>query len=127
MTGEPNRPTPMGRALGATLGRLTDVEMALQLREFPRMRDDRCKSCAFRTGTLPNGCEETVLDALTCVLTTEPFYCHLNMHDGKPTRICDGWLAAIGATTRVVPGPELMALANTWKEKRGSVTPGGMK
>jgi len=53
---------------------------------------DRCSSCAFREGTVPNGCPETVLDAIKCVIEGVPFMCHHNMVDGKATEVCRGWL-----------------------------------
>lgn len=57
-------------------------------------KDERCKSCAFREGTLPNRCADTVLDASKCMLEGHEFHCHIDMEDGKPTRLCAGWEAA---------------------------------
>lgn len=49
-----------------------------------------CHDCAFRLGTGPSGCAETVWDAFTCIRTGEPFYCHIN--EG---RACAGWAEAV--------------------------------
>lgn len=85
---ERNRPTPEGRKLGEQLARLTEKAIAALAAEGEP--DERCKSCAFRAGTFPNGCPETVLDAFKCVIEGEPFLCHAP-HDGRP---CFGWYAA---------------------------------
>jgi len=86
----PNRPTLEGMALGKELARLTDATEVETLQRFPKhMR--RCQSCAFRAGTIPNGCPETVMDALKCVLEGMPFYCHQEMIDGAPANLCAGW------------------------------------
>lgn len=87
-----NKPTDEGRALGVELARFADAAVEKQLQKFPDMRD-RCASCAFRSGTFPNGCPETVMDALKCVIEGREFMCHHDMIDGKPTEICAGWLA----------------------------------
>lgn len=110
-----NVPTPQGRLLGAQLGRLTEMEIVIQQRRFPSMKDKRCASCAFTAGTFPNGCPEAIMDALSCLTTGEPFYCHHDMEDGKPTKICAGWMYAIGAMTRVPATPEMHASAAKWK------------
>lgn len=56
--------------------------------------DPRCKSCAFREGTLPNKCADTVLDATKCMLEGIEFHCHCDMVDGQPTKLCAGWVAS---------------------------------
>lgn len=53
--------------------------------------DERCKSCAFRAGTVPNGCIQTQLDALKAVVEDVPFLCHQADRKGA---ICHGWFAA---------------------------------
>lgn len=86
----PNRPTDLGRQMGAEIGRLTETVIAKT-----STSDDRCKTCAFRAGTLPNGCEETVMDAMKCVLERRVFMCHQTFNaSGKPTEVCDGWRIA---------------------------------
>lgn len=87
----PNRPTPEGQALGGELARLTDQAEVEMLKRFPHHRQ-RCQSCAFRAGTIPNGCPETVMDALKAAVEGVPFYCHQDLDDkGHPTRWCSGW------------------------------------
>lgn len=94
----PNRPTPLGRKAGELFGRLID-KSANELRDkFPDMQE-RCKSCAYRPGTIPNGCEETIMDAIKCAVELEPFYCHERFDkEGKPIDICQGWVIAISTT-----------------------------
>lgn len=88
---KPNTPTDAGRALGAQIARLAGIEETKQLRQFPNMKR-RCSDCAARVGTLPNGCEETLMDFLKCVVEGRQFNCHLGVKDGeKPTRVCAGW------------------------------------
>jgi len=88
--GVPNVPTPEGRALGTQIARLCD-QAEEQVRErFPR-HHRRCGDCAFRAGTDPNGCVETVMDATKAVLEGIPFFCHKAMPDGEPKLLCAGW------------------------------------
>ena len=96
---ERNRPTPEGRRLGEQIARLT--EKAIKALAAEGEADERCASCAYRSGTFPNGCPETVLDALKCTIEAHPFLCHAP-HDGRP---CFGWYASRvalkGATGKV--------------------------
>lgn len=86
---QPNRVTPEGRALGEQLVRLTEPAIAGLAAEGEP--DERCKSCAFRPGTVPNGCLQTQADALKAVVEGVPFMCH--QHD-KLEHACHGWYAA---------------------------------
>lgn len=96
----PNLPTPEGRALGAQLARLADVEEERQREQFPNAKP-RCADCAFRAGTLPNGCPETLMDAIKALAECVPFYCHHAFdNDGSPTRLCAGYALLIGAAHR---------------------------
>ena len=89
-TAVPNEPTPEGRKVGAMLGALADAAEAEQRRDFPNMLP-RCNDCAFRAGTLPNGCEETLMDAMKCAVEGKPFYCHKGLKEGEaPKRLCSG-------------------------------------
>lgn len=88
--GFPNERDEAGIALGAELARLCDVEEEAQRKQFPYQLP-RCDDCAFRKGTLPNGCSETLMDAIKCVVELNPFYCHKGLDDGKPKHICRGW------------------------------------
>lgn len=81
---ELNRPTPEGIALGKELARLTDRAEAEVRARFPKAKE-RCGTCAFRLGTIPNGCVETVMDALKCALEYRTFDCHETMVKGKTT------------------------------------------
>lgn len=93
---KPNRPTPEGRELGAELARLTDAALAQTRAECPAFPDDRCQSCAYRGGTVPNGCLPTVMDALYSTLNREPFHCHQEFDAaGQPVQICKGWLISL--------------------------------
>jgi hypothetical protein len=88
----PNRPSPEGAALGEQMARLCDVEKEKQAERFPDQLP-RCDECAFRLGTLPNGCAETQMDALKCVLERVPFFCHKGLKDGdEPKQLCRGWV-----------------------------------
>ncbi len=80
-----NRPSPEGRALGTELARFADIEVA------KLGVDLRCGTCAFRAGTIPNGCLPTVGDALKCAMEQEPpFLCH-----ERPGLHCAGWAAMV--------------------------------
>jgi hypothetical protein len=82
-----NVPTPEGRALGKEIARLTNSEAARLLiagKEVPY----RCKTCAFRGGTFPNGCPETIMDATKCAIEGVPFLCHETHRKGE---LCGGW------------------------------------
>jgi len=88
-----NRPTPEGRALGKELARLCDAAETEQRKRFPN-HAERCKSCAFRLGTIPNGCPETLMDAVKCVIEGRDFLCHMTLGaDGEPDGTpCRGWM-----------------------------------
>ena len=83
------RCTPEGEALGAQLVRLTAPVIARLVREGEP--DVRCASCAFRVGTVPNGCPQTTMDALKASMEGVPFYCHMSPAMSTP---CHGWYAA---------------------------------
>lgn len=91
----PNRVSPEGRAAGFQLAMLTEPAIADLVREGEA--DDRCKSCAFRLGTVPNGCLQTQLDALKAVVEDKLFMCHQQDRVGK---VCHGWFAARVAIDR---------------------------
>lgn len=84
-----NRPEPAGYKLGAELARFAtdgEVRLAAQGVDVP----ERCSTCAFRVGTLPNGCVTSVMDAMKCMIEHEPFLCH---HDKAQRTPCAGFLA----------------------------------
>ena len=84
-----NRPTPEGLELGAELARL----VAAEITKVFDGEDPRCASCAFRPGTIPNGCGPTLMNALKCVMEVQPFYCHMG---DRP--VCAGWVALVHGT-----------------------------
>ena len=87
-----NRPTPEGREMGAHLARWAEDALP-KLAAFGQA-DDRCKTCAFRAGTVPNGCPSTVMDALKAVMERTPFVCH---EHGRNGTACLGWVAMVVA------------------------------
>jgi hypothetical protein len=90
-----NTPSTEGRLLGTQLARLHDKAAPGVLTQFPD-HARRCASCAFRAGTVPNGCFITTMDALKAVIEGEPFYCHHDRaDDGSPTALCVGWAIAV--------------------------------
>lgn len=87
------RVSPEGKALGEQMVRLTEPAIAMLVEEGEP--DERCSSCAFRAGTVPNGCLQTQMDVLKAVVERVPFLCHQNDRKGS---ICHGWFAAMVAT-----------------------------
>lgn len=87
-----HRVSAEGQALGLNFARIADAECAALAGEGED--DERCKSCAFRAGTVPNGCIQTQLDVAKAVAEDVPFMCHCNLDArGRPTKICHGWFA----------------------------------
>lgn len=91
-----SRVTPQGLAMGKSAARLADIGLArlkslgLDIVSAPMLRDEMCKSCACRLGTVPNGCLQTQMDFLKAVHDGKPFLCHAPQ-DG---RMCAGWVRA---------------------------------
>ena len=85
------RVSPEGRALGAQMVRL--VEPVIQHLEAHGEPDERCKSCAFRAGTVPNGCLQTMMDATKAAMEQTPFLCHVERYPDGSRKLCAGWLA----------------------------------
>lgn len=109
----PNRPSPEGRMIGEQLARFCDIEEARLIKKFPN-HAQRCKSCAFRAGTVPNGCLPTVMDALKATLEHTPFMCHQHFDkDGSATDLCAG--AAILLGSQLHESEDLKALAADWE------------
>lgn len=100
-----NKPSPEGRKVGAQLARLTDKAFE-QFKDADPPFQEPCTTCAFQGGSFPNGCAETVMDAIKCVMERHPFYCH-ESKDCKD--LCAGWYvaqAAIGMSNQpVIPTP----------------------
>ena len=93
------RITPDGRKLGADFAKLAD-KCAAKLADDGEP-DERCKSCAFRAGTVPNGCPQTMLDVTKAVFEKVPFLCHANFRGGVQ-QVCHGWFA-IQTQTKHIP------------------------
>lgn len=91
-TKDHSRVSPQGRALGETTARIADG--GVRSLEAGGEPDERCRSCAFRAGTVPNGCLQTQMDALKAVVEGVPFVCHQADRRGE---ICWGWHAARNA------------------------------
>lgn len=88
-TKDHRRVSPEGRAMGEQIVRLTEPWVAKLAADGEP--DERCKSCAFRAGTVPNGCIQTQMDVLKAVVEKVPFLCHQHDRGGD---ICHGWFAA---------------------------------
>jgi hypothetical protein len=75
------------------------------------LRDEMCKTCACKAGSVPNGCLQTQLDFLKSVTEGKPFLCH----SPKDGRMCAGW---VGARAQVVANPlpkEVSGLLDKWE------------
>jgi len=106
-----HRVSQEGQALGQQMAKLFDLaERNLTDMAGP---DDRCKTCAFRAGTVPNGCAQTQLDISKCVAEDIPFYCH--QHVGH---LCHGWV-----TTRTGIGGALDKLGMAEQTKDIALSP----
>lgn len=87
-----HRVSPEGQKIGQMYGALADQECASLVLQGED--DERCKSCAFRPGTVPNGCIQTQLDAVKAVCEDVPFMCHQKLDGkGQPSTICHGWFS----------------------------------
>lgn len=90
-TKDHHRVSPEGRQFGEHMARLADKACLVMAREGDE--DTRCKSCALRLGTVPNGCLQTQMDVAKAISENVPFMCHQHMRDGQPTTGCHGWFA----------------------------------
>lgn len=58
------------------------------------------KPCAFRTGTIPNGCESTLMGALKCAMEHEPCYWHETFDkESNPKELCAGWCILVNPSS----------------------------
>ena len=112
-----SRVTPQGLAMGKNAARMADLglarlqQMGLATVSAPMLRNEMCKSCACRPGTVPNGCLQTQLDFLKSVHDGRPFRCHAPM-DGK---MCAGW---VRARAEIVENPlpsAVSAILDKWE------------
>lgn len=92
-----HRVSPEGRALGEQMARM--YHLAKKRLGDEADEGERCKTCAFRAGTVPNGCAQTQLDISKCVADGIPFYCHQ-----RKGELCHGWvITRIGLRDLVPP------------------------
>lgn len=100
MAGDHKRTCAEGRSLGAVMARIADAEsVLLAAQDEP---DERCVSCAFRAGTVPNGCLQTQLDVYKAISEKVPFLCHAKLgSDGKPHAVCHGWFAVMQRVKKI--------------------------
>lgn len=77
-----NLPTLLGSLMGS---------------ELPAVDEARtCSGCAFRQGSAANQCAPTVIDALDCLGSAEPFMCHDGLAgDAEPGNLCRGFAQAV--------------------------------
>lgn len=107
-----SRVTPTGQAMGNSAARLAEIgrkrldEMGLADVKGPGLRDEMCKTCACRPGTVPNGCLLTQLDFLKAAAEGQPFLCHAPK-DGK---LCAGWVRARAALVENPLPPQIADL-----------------
>jgi hypothetical protein len=81
-----NQPSPKGIAIGRVLAERV---------ECPSNR--MCGECVFRKGTFANGCEQTVMDALSCLVDPANEGVFRCAHVGKkPMPLCGGYIFAMG-------------------------------
>lgn len=94
-----SRVSKEGKNCGAVMSALADKGALILAAEGEP--DERCKTCAFTSGTVPNGCIQTQMDAMKSVIEKVPFYCHAKFHENGSRRLCHGWYAANVAVGRV--------------------------
>jgi hypothetical protein len=98
-TEDRSRITIEGQLLGSKLLNLAESKIPQLIAEDEP--DERCTTCAFRKDTVPNGCIQTVMDALKAVSEGKPFMCH-SKHDF----ICHGYYAArLAVGNKIVKTP----------------------
>lgn len=91
--GRGDRPSRHGALMGDLLAKLAEAGARDDL---DGILEFMCVTCAFRRGSLPNTSAGTALIAYKCAIGADPdpFGCHHGMVDGKPERLCAGYLAA---------------------------------
>lgn len=82
----------VGKKAGEIMASAADIGFAIL--EAAGEPVECCKSCAFRRGTVPNGCAQTQTDVMKAVLEGKSFMCHVNTIEGGMRDICQGWFAA---------------------------------
>lgn len=108
MSAAHHRVTPQGQLLGKTMAKFADA--GFRLLAPIGVEDTRCASCAFRPGTVPNGCIQTQLDTLKAVTEGGQFLCHAP-HDG---RLCAGYVACRAYKAMHPLPPEIRAFTEKY-------------
>lgn len=113
---EGDRPSAHGALLGDILALMAD----LGERDSP-VPLERCATCAFRKGSVPNQSAGTGMLALNCALGIDPdrFACHHGMKDSTPSKICAGYIAA-----RLAPWSKVKELVTLLHEELGHAPEG---
>lgn len=84
-----HRVSPEGKAMGKTMADLVAPIIAQLAADGEP--GECCKTCAFRLGTVPNGCMQTQSDVAKAVFEGVPFMCH---QSADFISVCHGWFAA---------------------------------
>lgn len=121
-TKDHSRVSPEGRRIGATMADIAGKGVRVLAAEGEA--DERCKSCAFTPGTVPNGCIQTQLDAMKAVVEGVPFMCHQANRKG---RSCFGWYSARVALRRasLASGQPLPVASCPWEFSPADPVEGG--
>lgn len=105
MSDDHHRVSPAGKVLGKWTSGIDAIG-----RKALEAPDLRCATCAFRAGTVPNGCLQTQLDIVKALHEGVPFGCHAP-RDGK---LCNGFIAARLVVATVPMPKELIEMADRW-------------
>lgn len=95
----------------AALGQQRLEKLGLTSLSLPTLRDEMCKTCACRPGSVPNGCLQTQMDFLKAAAEGNPFLCHAP-RDG---RICAGWARARAELVANPLPKQAMRLLDKWE------------
>jgi len=112
-----SRVTAEGQTMGAISTRMAEVGrrhlelLGLANVEAPALRGGMCTTCACQAGSVPNGCLQTQMDFLKCVIEGKPFLCHAP-RDGK---LCAGWVRARASIGIRPPPVELVEMVARWE------------
>lgn len=56
------------------------------------MKKEPCHDCAFTPGTEAASYQPTAISAGLCLVSREPFFCHIDKQPDGQEAICRGWL-----------------------------------
>lgn len=103
-----NTPSTDGRKVGDILADMAEEAQPEYAADFAKDGlpvPQRCRTCAFRPGTFPNGCLPTTMDAFKCVFELIDFLCHdkdAETPEGK--QICVGWAMCVSKRLKAGEG-----------------------